>query len=182
MALRIVDFAELTGDQRRQAAGVLRSAFSHRPTVYQAPGEAEDEVATFFEDPERWALAALVGEAVAGWIGVIETYDRGWELHPLVVAPAWQRRGVGSRLVAELEARVKARGVLVLYLGTDDEFGGTSLFGQELFPDVAGKIGTLREATGHPFAFYRKCGYEVVGLLPDVNGPGMPDIFMAKRL
>ena len=37
-------------------------------------------------------------------------------------------------------------------------------------------------ARGHPFAFYQRLGYEVVGLLPDVNGPGRPDILMAKRL
>lgn len=182
MALRIVDFADLSSGQRAEAAGVLRAAFADRPGIWAEPGEAEAEVATFFDDPERSALAALEGEAVVGWIGVIETYDHGWELHPLVVAPAHQRRGVGRALVESLEAQVKARGVLTLYLGTDDEFGGTNLYGQDLFPDVAGKIATIAETAGHPFGFYRKLGYEVVGLLPDVNGRGKPDIFMAKRL
>jgi aminoglycoside 6'-N-acetyltransferase I len=180
--MRVADFGELSPGQRAEAAEVLRAAFAERPGIWAEPGEAEAEVATFYDDPDRSALAALEGEAVVGWIGVIETYDHGWELHPLVVAPAQQRRGVGRALVAALEAQVKARGVLTLYLGTDDEFGGTNLFGQDLFPDVAGKIATIAETAGHPFVFYRKLGYEVVGLLPDVNGPGKPDIFMAKRL
>jgi aminoglycoside 6'-N-acetyltransferase I len=139
-------------------------------------------VESFFTVPERWGLAALESGALAGWIGVIETYDHGWEMHPLVVAPAHQRRGLGARLLRELEARVKARGVLTLYLGTDDDFGGTNLFGRDLFPNVASHIAAIAETQGHPFGFYRKQGYEVVGLFPDVNGFGKPDIFMAKRL
>ena len=40
------------------------------------------------------------------------------------------------------------------------------------------------EATprGHALTFYRRHGYRIVGVLPDVNGPGRPDILMAKRL
>ena len=30
--------------------------------------------------------------------------------------------------------------------------------------------------------FYQKLGYEIVGLIPDANGPGKPDIMMARRL
>ena len=151
--MRIAGFDALTAGQRAEAAHVLRAAFAGRPGIWAEPGEAEAEVATFFDDPKRSALAALEGEAVVGWIGVIETYDHGRELHPLVVAPEHQRRGVGRGLVAALEAQVAARGALTLYLGTDDEFGGTNLFGRDLFPDVAGKIATIAETAGHPFAF-----------------------------
>jgi aminoglycoside 6'-N-acetyltransferase I len=34
----------------------------------------------------------------------------------------------------------------------------------------------------HPAVFYRRMEFEVVGLIPDANGPGKPDILMAKRL
>lgn len=179
MSLRIVDFADLTPAQRAEAARVLAAAFADRPQAFEEP---EAEVDTFFEDEDRAAIAALEGDRVVGWIGRIDTYSHAWELHPLVVDPAFQRRGIGARLCRELEARVKSAGVLTLYLGTDDEFGGTSLFGADLFPDVASRIAGVRETSGHPFAFYRKQGYEIVGLIPDANGPGKPDIFMAKRL
>jgi aminoglycoside 6'-N-acetyltransferase I len=36
--------------------------------------------------------------------------------------------------------------------------------------------------SGHPFGFYRRLGFVLVGVLPDANGPGRPDIFLAKRL
>jgi aminoglycoside 6'-N-acetyltransferase I len=35
---------------------------------------------------------------------------------------------------------------------------------------------------GHALTFYRRHGYRIVGVLPDANGAGRPDIFMAKRL
>ncbi len=44
------------------------------------------------------------------------------------------------------------------------------------------KIVDLRDVRGHPFEFYRKCGFVVVGLVPDANGFGKPDILMAKRV
>jgi len=50
-------------------------------------------------------------------------------------------------------------------------------------PDVLGQAATVEaSARGHALTFYRRHGYRVVGVLPDVNGPGRPDIFMAKRL
>ena len=180
MTLRIVEFADLTRQQRADAARVLADAFADRPGSFD--GKFEEEVETFFSDEDREAIAAIDDSVLVGWVGRIETYDHAWELHPLVVDPSAQRGGIGTALVLALEERVKAEGVLTLYLGTDDEFGGTNLYGVDLFPDVANKIATLRETGGHPFAFYQKLGYEVVGLIPDANGPGKPDIWMAKRL
>jgi aminoglycoside 6'-N-acetyltransferase I len=180
MPLRIVDFAALTPHQRAEAARLLRDGFAHMPNAFD--GRHEEEVASFFTDPARSALAALEGETLVGWVGLIETYDYAWELHPLVVDPPHQRRGVGAALTQALEDRARARGVLTVYLGSDDHIGGSDLYGRELFPDVAGKIAGIAETAGRPFGFYRKQGYEVVGLIPDANGPGKPDILMAKRI
>lgn len=46
----------------------------------------------------------------------------------------------------------------------------------------AAQAARLEDRGGHPFAFYRLLGYEVVGLLPDANGSGRHDILMAKRV
>jgi aminoglycoside 6'-N-acetyltransferase I len=73
--------------------------------------------------------------------------------------------------------------VLTLFLGSDDDYGGTSLFGRDLWPNVASHVAaTEATARGHALTFYRQHGYEIVGLLPDVNGAGRPDIMLAKRL
>jgi aminoglycoside 6'-N-acetyltransferase I len=35
---------------------------------------------------------------------------------------------------------------------------------------------------GHPYAFYHRLGYTVVGVLPDVDGFGKHDTLVAKRI
>lgn len=166
-----------------QAAGVLLRAFRHLDT-WASPEAALAEVREDL-DPERILRAALnEAGAVVGWVGAIPAYSHAWELHPLAVDPDWQGRGIGTALVLDLEAQLRRRGALTLYLGADDEWGGTNLFGQDLFPQVAGHIPRLRPTPGgrHPLPFYLKLGFEVIGLLPDANGPGRPDIWLAKRI
>lgn len=120
---------------------------------------------------------------VLGWIGGIRRY-RGhvWEIHPLVVRVDAQGRGIGRALVADFERRVAQRGAITVFLGTDDELGWTSLGAVDLYPDVCDHIRSVRNLARHPFEFYQKLGYIIVGVLPDANGPGKPDILMAKRV
>jgi aminoglycoside 6'-N-acetyltransferase I len=82
-----------------------------------------------------------------------------------------------------LEERVRERGALTLYLGTDDDgtAPGTSAGGVELYPDPLEHAARL-EVFDHPVGFYERLGFVVVGVIPDANGPGKPDIWMAKRV
>jgi aminoglycoside 6'-N-acetyltransferase I len=177
------DLASLGGDQIAEAARILREAIAG--PSYKRPGEAEAEVATFLgEDPERFALAAVNEGRLLGWIGGVRAYSHSLELHPLVVDPALHRQGVGRRLVAALETRAAEEGFLAIHLGTDDEVGGTNLFGAAVFPDALAKLAAIKPTTlGHPFFFYRKLGYEPVGLIPHANGFGKPEwiTFQTRR-
>ncbi len=67
-------------------------------------------------------------------------------------------------------------------MGTDDETGLTSLADADLYPNPLEPLQKLRDLKGHPFSFYQKVGFTVVGVIPDANGPGKPDILMAKRI
>jgi aminoglycoside 6'-N-acetyltransferase I len=58
----------------------------------------------------------------------------------------------------------------------------TSLSGIELYPDVCEHIEKIRNLRRHPYEFYQKVGFHIVGVIPDANGRGKPDILMAKRL
>jgi aminoglycoside 6'-N-acetyltransferase I len=180
----IAALRDLTPDQRERCAVILVEALRHMPSAWPDPTSAQAEVETFLTEADRLAWAALGpwGE-VLGWIGCILHPAYAAELHPLAVDPRCQRAGVGARLVRHLEAELRRRGVGALWLGTDDDFGGTNLFGVDLYPDPLRHLPDLAAtAKGHPFTFYRRLDYAVVGVLPDSNGPGRHDILMAKRL
>jgi len=130
----------------------------------------------------RVALASEKAEVV-GWIGGIPQYSgRVWELHPLVVKASHRGQGIGRSLVEDLEHQVHERGGVTLSLGTDDENAMTSLAGVDLYDDVLGHLANIENLRGHPFSFYQKLGFVIVGVLPDANGFGKPDILMAKRV
>lgn len=179
---QILAFAKLSEAQREQAAEILVQAFTHEPSAWKTMDEARTEVATFLRGKERMAWAVIENGKLIGWIGAIVDSVHQWELHPLAVDPAAQNCGYGTRLVRALEGAAKSAGVATIWLGTDDGFGGTNLFDTDLYPDVLGRLKTLTPATRHPFSFYQRLGYAVVGVLPDANGFGRHDILMAKRI
>jgi aminoglycoside 6'-N-acetyltransferase I len=166
-----------------QIAAMMVAAFrDHTPSWPDLPSALEEVRESFAAD--RISRVALDDEGNAiGWIGGIRQYDGNvYELHPLVVDPARQRQGIGRALVADLEDQARGRGAHTLWLGTDDEDGRTSLSGVDLYPDVWEHVQQIRNPGRHPYAFYQKCGFVIVGVMPDANGPGKPDIFMAKRV
>jgi aminoglycoside 6'-N-acetyltransferase I len=180
--LTLLDIRDANDAQREQAAHILVSALEHAPSAWKTQADAREEVALFMSDDDRVALLAIADGAVIGWIGAIRQSAFAWEMHPLVVSPDRLRQGIGTLLVHALEARARAEGVITIWLGTDDDFGGTSLFGRDLYPDVLAALSRISVATGHPYAFYERLGYTVTGVFPDVDGVGRHDILMARRI
>lgn len=180
--MEIVPLAGLSKPQLRQAAALLVAAFRHTPSAWKTLSDAKAEIDGFHNNPQRVALAAIIDGHVAGWIGALRHTAQSWELHPLAIDPASQRRGIGRALVSALEAQARAEGIISIWLGSDDDFGGTTLHGVDLYPDVLARLAALQPTNGHPCFFYARLGYAVVGVLPDVNGFGKPDILMAKRI
>jgi aminoglycoside 6'-N-acetyltransferase I len=179
----IVDLDPTNEETLRQAAVLLVEGFKdHWPDAWPDVDAALEEVRKSFGEGRISRAAVDDGGAVLGWIGGIASYGGNvWELHPLVVRPDLQRRGIGSALVADLEARVRERGGLTLWLGTDDESGMTTLSGVDLYPNVLEHLANIENLRGHPYEFYQKLGFSIIGAMPDANGPGKPDIYMAKR-
>jgi aminoglycoside 6'-N-acetyltransferase I len=166
-----------------QIAAMMVAAFRDHSPAWPDLESALDEVRESFA-PDRISRVAIddAGNAV-GWIGGIRQYDGNVvELHPLVVEPARQGQGIGRALVADLEDQARDRGAHTLWLGTDDEDGRTSLSGVDLYPDVWEHVRRIRNPGRHPYEFYQRCGFVIVGVMPDANGPGKPDIYMARRI
>jgi aminoglycoside 6'-N-acetyltransferase I len=174
--VRIVDLDFSDAAVAGQAAALLVDGFrEHWPEAWPTLDDALVEVREA-NDSERVARVALDADSrtVLGWIGGISRYHgRVWELHP--------SRG-RSRVGCHLEARIAERGGLTLMLGTGDEDDQTTLSGVNLYDELPRRIGTVRNLKMHPFEFYQRVGFTIIGVVPDANGRGKPDILMAKRI
>ena len=182
--MRIVDLDPTNEEMLRQCAKILYDGFKDIwPKICPDVLAAEKEVQKALT-PGRIGRAAQNGDGqILGWIGAVPDYHgKAWVLYPMAVARAFRERGIGRALVQDLEARVREQGATTLYLGTDDTLGMTSLGGRDLYPNVLEHAANIKNLGRHPFGFYQKLGYVVVGVIPDANGFGKPDIIMAKRL
>jgi aminoglycoside 6'-N-acetyltransferase I len=181
--LSIADLVPGDEEAVRQVAQLLVDGFRDDwPEAWPDIDAALREVRESFGENRISRVALDRSGEVLGWIGGIPSYNGNvWELHPLVVRPDLQRKGIGSALVADLEERVRERGALTLWLGSDDDTGMTTLSGVDLYPNVLEHLANIENLRGHPYEFYQKLGFSITGAMPDANGPGKPDIYMAKR-
>lgn len=175
----IVDLSPERPELLEQAAELL---VDRMPEGWPTLVEAREHVREML-DPARLCRGFIRGPRLLGWVGGLEHYPNHiWELHPLVVHRDHERRGVGRALVTDLEDRVRELGIHIMYVGTDDELDQTSLGGVDLFPDVLAKLARLENLHDHPVGFYQRLGYSIIGVMPDANGFGKPDILLARRL
>ncbi|NWJ46304.1 MAG: GNAT family N-acetyltransferase [Chloroflexi bacterium] len=166
-------------------AEMLVEAFRDNwPEAWPDLESALAEVRESFSEERISRIAVGDNGEVLGWIGGIRMYDgNAWELHPLVVKPVKQAHGIGRALVLDFEEQVRLKGGLTIYLGTDDENNMTTLSGVNLYqPNVWTHIAAIKNLRRHPYEFYQKMGFSIIGVLPDANGRGKPDIYMAKRI
>lgn len=182
--MNIIDFDPNNETAIWQAANLLVEGFRmHWPDAWPDMEPALREVRDALQPDKINRIAVDDEGAVLGWVGALtEHAGHAWELHPLVVRPDRQGQGIGAALVADLEAQVRARGGVTIYLGTDDEDGMTSLADIDLYPNVLEHVAHIKNLRRHPYEFYQKQGFVIVGIIPDANGPGKPDIIMAKRI
>ncbi len=182
--MKIIDLKAANQDAIQQVAVLLVEGFKkHWPNAWPDLASALEEVREALKDENINRIAVNKEGLVLGWIGGIREYEgKAWELHPLIVNPEFQGKGIGKALVADLEKKVKEQGGLTIYLGTDDEDNMTSLSNTDLYTNFSEKIAKIENLKRHPYEFYQKQGYKIVGVIPDANGIGKPDIIMAKRV
>ena len=120
----------------------------------------KEQIARLLENPNTVSLGAWTHEVVAGFIiGSIEDLEetKAGHVYTLDIAVKHRRRGVGLRLLTELERIFAARGVEMCYL----EVGVDNVAAREL---------------------YRKQGYAEVEALSDYYHKGGHGVRLVKRL
>ena len=183
MYFRIIDVTSDRPDLVNGAAALLHDAFRNRTHDWQDLASARQEVLESLNEGRISRVAVDESAFVVGWIGGIPMYSgHVWEIHPLVVAAQHRRQGVGRALVRDLENIVRAKGAITLWVGTDDENHETSLSIVDLYADIPGAIRDVRNLREHPYEIWVRLGFKIVGVMPDANGLGKPDIFLAKRV
>jgi aminoglycoside 6'-N-acetyltransferase I len=173
----------LTNDDRDEAGRLLASGFRDFGSAEFISSTGIERTLRVIAGPASIARVAVEEGKLVGLIGGLLAYHgHVVELHPLVVHPHAQRKGIGRALVAELEREAAKRGAMTMWVGTDDLDSRTSVGGVDLYPGVLENLSAIRNLCGHPFEFYKRVGFAMAGVLPDANGFGKPNIFMAKRI
>ena len=182
--MRIIDFNPDDEQIVGQVATILFEGFKE---IW--PDICPDLAAAFAEvhrccAPEHINRIAVNDDGIVlGWIGAVREYHgNAWCLYPLAVHPAYRQQGVGRALVDDLERWVREQGGITIFFGTDDTAAMTSLGNTDLYPNVTDHLANIKNLRRHPYEFYQKLGYAIVGVIPDANGLGKPDIWMAKRV
>jgi aminoglycoside 6'-N-acetyltransferase I len=168
--IKILEFIE-------QMKTLLVKAF---PQAYNE-NNAHEEVEKLLEK-ERELIVAYDNEKLLGFVGAISQYEFAWELHPLIVDESVRQTGIGRALCKKLEEELQKKNVYTIYLGSDDEYFKTSLADENLFENTLEKIKNIQNYSRHPYEFYKKVGYKIVGVIPNANGLGKPDIWLAKDI
>ena len=170
--------------QLEEAAKVLFEAFIEKgiatwPTIEAARKEVEECL-----NNKYICFAYIEYDELIGWAGLRPMYGSiTWELHPMVIRSDWQRKGIGRKLLKHIEQIALNLKIMNIVLGTDDETGRTSLSEKDFRKEsILRAIQDISNKHKHPYEFYQKCGYLIVGIIPDANGVGKPDILMWKRI
>jgi ribosomal-protein-alanine N-acetyltransferase len=111
-----------------------------RAAFVPALAYAADELRYYLEARRGHTLVAEEAGEVAGFV-VARCAQRGWgTIVTLDVDPAWQRRGLGARLMAAIEGWLASQGVRVVTLETPADESGARQFYERQGYQLGGRV------------------------------------------
>jgi len=176
MKYQIINLTE-SESYKEEAAYILYSAFQGKgKNAWTTIESAREEILECITKPNI-TLGLSINNSLVGWAGLRPMYDTTWELHPMVIDPAYQGKGYGRLLLTRIEDYASNNGLIGIMLGTDDETFSTSLSMVDINEsNIFQEIINIQNIKNHPFEFYKRCGYLIVGIVPNANGRRKPDI------
>ena len=141
---------------RAYRAGDWKAMYALDLICFEPPFRfGQREMRRLAEAPNAICVLAQADAALAGFC-IVDIEDRWAYVVTLDVAPERRRRGLATRLMAAVEARVRA--------------GGSTGIGLHVFNANSGAI-----------RFYERIGYERIGMHEDFYGGGLDALIYRKK-
>lgn len=145
---------------RKATTDDLETLYGIERECFTAEAFTKEQLAYLLENPKTISLTARIDDEIAGFI-IALIYNHGvsktGHVYTIDVAAKHRRRGVGLRLLGELEQRLVENGVEICYLETR-----------------RGNVAALE--------LYRKHGYKEVNVLKDFYSAGVDGVRLVKKL
>ena len=145
---------------RRATTDDLETLYSIEKECFTVEAFTEKQLAYLLEDPSDISLIAQIDDEIAGFtIGLIYNHDttRAGHVYTIDVPVKHRRKGIGLRLLGELERRFVEKGTEICYLEAR-----------------RGNVAALE--------LYRKHGYTEVDVLKDFYSKGVDGVRLMKKL
>ena len=146
------------------------------------------ETVEFSISNENICIGLKVGNELVGWVCLRPEYEKikneeTWELHPFAISPKFKRKGYGKILMEEVEKIAQEKNIIGIILSSGDEANKTSLSDEEITGEnIIEKIQNIKNYKNHPYEFYQKCGYSIIGIIPNAYGLKKSDIWLWKDI
>ena len=127
---------QATAGQAEAVAALVERAYARWvPVIGRRPAPMDDDYAARCAAGQ--VFCAMDGDALAGLVVIADAPDHLW-LDNLAVDPAWQGRGIGSALLAFVEAEAACRGLPEVRLCTNQRMGANiALYARKSYAEAA---------------------------------------------
>jgi aminoglycoside 6'-N-acetyltransferase I len=133
---------------------------------------------------ENICVGLKINNELIGWCCLTPSYwGKTWDLHPFVISTKFQGKGLGKKLMGEIEKLVQEKGAIGIILDSGDEEKLTSLSEKEINEaNIFEEIKNIKNIRNHPYEFYKKCGFMIYGIIPNAYGVNKSSILMWKDI
>lgn len=180
--MRIVDLCnEDDGVVEQVATLLMGGVFAHQSHTWTDKTTALDEIGESFEANHISRVGFDDSGKLLGWAAGYSIYNGYiWQVYPLALTAF--NLDIGHRLLQDFEEQVRAHGGLGILLSIDVELTLPTLHEKDLSTDPWQHIISLQHLDNHRIEFFRQLGFAIVGIIPNAQGRGKPNILLERSV